>query len=436
MARKYSNVSKTMTLTASVTITDTQIHVDDASGLPNSFPYVIVIDYEQPGVEICLVTAAAGNILTVDRGQEDTAAQPHTLGAVIVHAATAQDLQQAADHIEAVTNVHGVGAGNAVVGTGTTQTLTNKTMSGSNNTFSNIPGSAVIGPIAGTVTVGQVVGDWPIDTRSTGSLPLATRTTGSIPVDTRTTGDLPGSRLASPITNAMTFNSTITANGNVNVAGGVNISTAGQTAQPIINMFRLIGADQYQTQIYIDSAGFLSLLLLKNGVETTRFRVGNDNNLYNNPSGQPVRFLPWAMYVATTNVSISANTFGSTTVTYPAGRFTLAPKVLTSTNLLDYNSATHLAITATGFTLAIAHIQATSATITVAVDHMSVQALATTASGLAAEPVVSEHPQETVTCHTEGCENAGVPLVVVVPESSGGVTCGPCGLPIADRVPL
>ena len=47
-------------------------------------------------------------------------------------------------HASSSTGVHGVGAG-SIVGTTTTQTLTNKTISGSNNTFSNIPQSAVVG---------------------------------------------------------------------------------------------------------------------------------------------------------------------------------------------------------------------------------------------------------------------------------------------------
>lgn len=186
MARKFSNVSKTMALTSSVTIADVQLHVDDASGLPQQFPYVVVIDYEQPGVEICLVTAAAGNILTVERGQEDTAAQPHTIGSVVVHAATAQDLQQAADHREATSNVHGVGAGSDVVGTDTVQTLTGKTMSGLENTFTDLP---------------------------------------SNPIDT-----LPASKVTSPFTAPMTFQENVTWEGDANVVNGnvaINQATSG-----------------------------------------------------------------------------------------------------------------------------------------------------------------------------------------------------------------
>lgn len=237
MARKYSNVSKVMALTGNITNVATSCVVDDASGLPITFPYALALDYETSNVEIVLVSAAAGNTLTISRGQEDTPGRAHSTGAVTVHVATALDLQNAANHIEATTDVHGVGASSAVVGTQTSQTLTNKTMSGASNTFSNIPGSAITGSIVtGTIPVANVVGDWPIDTRSTGSIPIDTRTTGNLPIDTRstgsipidtrttgnlplsrtsgtiaidtaTTGNLPGTRVASPM-NAQTINQT------------------------------------------------------------------------------------------------------------------------------------------------------------------------------------------------------------------------------------
>jgi hypothetical protein len=37
-----------------------------------------------------------------------------------------------------------------------------------------------------------------------------------------------------------------------------------------------------------------------------------------------------------------------------------------------------------------------------------------------------------VTCHTEGCQNAGITIFVTAQEESLLVICGPCGAPITD----
>lgn len=232
MAYKYSNVSKPMTLTTGVGVSDTTIVVNDATGLPITFPYRLAIGLNTSSIEIVYVTAGTGNNLTVQRGREDTAAQSHSTGATVDHVATAADFQDAAAHIDATTNVHGVGASSAVVGTQTAQTLTNKTMSGAANTFSAIPGSAITGPLSGTIVVANVVGDWPIDTRSTGNLPIDTRTSGNLPIDTRstgnlpivtrTTGNLPGSRVASPLVGPMVITGALEVTTNLTVDNAIN----------------------------------------------------------------------------------------------------------------------------------------------------------------------------------------------------------------------
>jgi ribosomal protein S27E len=39
-----------------------------------------------------------------------------------------------------------------------------------------------------------------------------------------------------------------------------------------------------------------------------------------------------------------------------------------------------------------------------------------------------------VTCHTDGCENAGIPILFIDPADT--VICGPCGQEITDKVAL
>ncbi len=41
-----------------------------------------------------------------------------------------------------------------------------------------------------------------------------------------------------------------------------------------------------------------------------------------------------------------------------------------------------------------------------------------------------------VTCHTDGCENAGITLRVLADPENTNVSCGPCGQRIADVTPV
>lgn len=145
MARYYSNTAVEAALVAPVTASATSITVSSTSGFPILYPYRLTLDFESPGAEIIDVTAASGTNLTVVRGVDGTSAQAHSAGATVVHTATAQDYRDSQDHIAGTTGVHGLAAGVPVVGTTSTQTLTNKTLDGSANTFKNIDGSAVTG---------------------------------------------------------------------------------------------------------------------------------------------------------------------------------------------------------------------------------------------------------------------------------------------------
>lgn len=151
MARKYSNTAVETTLTNTITAGALSMDVGSVSGFPVTFPYYLIIDHESASKEVVSVSAAAGTTLTIARGQGGTAASGHNAGTSVIHGVTAEDLSEPQTHIDASTNVHGLAGGAAVVGTTSTQTLTNKTMSGAANTFSNIPTTAISG--TGTLTI-------------------------------------------------------------------------------------------------------------------------------------------------------------------------------------------------------------------------------------------------------------------------------------------
>lgn len=87
--------------------TDTSITVDSASGFPTQFPYTIIIEPDTSTEEVCDVTAAVGNVLTITRGVDSTTATAHGAGSVVYHGISARDPREANEHVNATTNVHG-----------------------------------------------------------------------------------------------------------------------------------------------------------------------------------------------------------------------------------------------------------------------------------------------------------------------------------------
>lgn len=149
--RNYSNTAVTTALVGGINSSDTSCVVGSTSGFPASTPYTLVLDFEAATQEVVEVTGVAGTTLTITRGVDNTSAQAHANAAVVVHAITKRDVAEPNTHIDASTNVHGLAGGAAVVGTTSAQTLTNKTMSGSSNTFTNVPGSGVDGTTFGKI---------------------------------------------------------------------------------------------------------------------------------------------------------------------------------------------------------------------------------------------------------------------------------------------
>lgn len=120
--RYYKNGPARALAAPLVNATDTSITIDNASGFPSQFPYTIIIDPNLVTEEVCDVTAAVGNILTIVRGVDSTTAIAHSAGAVVWHGVSAREFTELNAHMNASASVHGVTG--TVVGTGGSQTIT------------------------------------------------------------------------------------------------------------------------------------------------------------------------------------------------------------------------------------------------------------------------------------------------------------------------
>jgi hypothetical protein len=188
MARQYSSISQETTLTAdlSASTSSVTVNVQSAANLMGGITltggdtFTVVVDPDTANEEIMYATAVVGSALTVTRAQDSTTVKSHATGAKIRHMAIGEDFRLAENHRDASSAVHGVTGD--VVGTTDTQTLSNKTITG---TFT--------GPIIGNVT-GNVTGNADTATQ------LAT------PRDIALSGDVTGSTTFSG-----TANVTITA---------------------------------------------------------------------------------------------------------------------------------------------------------------------------------------------------------------------------------
>ena len=127
-SRYYSSVARRTTLTADINGSTTSITVAAATGFPATTPYLLIIDQDTVNEELVEVTNRSGTTLTVTRGVDGTSGIAHTAGASVEHGVSARDFADSRAHEDASEAVHGLAAGQAVVGTSTAQTLSNKTL--------------------------------------------------------------------------------------------------------------------------------------------------------------------------------------------------------------------------------------------------------------------------------------------------------------------
>lgn len=191
MARYYSSIAQEAELTAPISAAATTMTVDSLVGWPASTPFTAVVDPGTASEEIVTVTSVGGTTMTVVRGEDGSSPIDHDAGAAVRHLATGRDLREPQEHIDASSNVHGVGLGNEVVGTGTTQTLTNKTISGAANTFQDVPQSAVTGLITALTDLDNEKSDVG-HTHSAADITSGTLAEARVP-------DLPASKISSGV---------------------------------------------------------------------------------------------------------------------------------------------------------------------------------------------------------------------------------------------
>lgn len=141
--RAYPETAAVTTLSVAISgAGDTTFTISSASGWPTGSGGKWVVTVDRGGNEeriLCL--SRSGNVVTTDtRGFNGTTAQAHAQGVNVECTLSAFDADEWNAHTNAAAAVHGVAG--SVVGTSDSQTLTNKTLSGASNSFSNIAQSA------------------------------------------------------------------------------------------------------------------------------------------------------------------------------------------------------------------------------------------------------------------------------------------------------
>jgi microcystin-dependent protein len=111
MARREYTAGRPTTLTAAFSIGATAFTIADATNWPTSVTYDfwVTIDGGTAQEERVLCSARTGTTVTVaTRGADGTSESNHSAGATVWPSWSATDADEANDHVNAVTNIHGI----------------------------------------------------------------------------------------------------------------------------------------------------------------------------------------------------------------------------------------------------------------------------------------------------------------------------------------
>lgn len=350
-ARNYSSVARLASLQSGITNTATVATLDQVTGFPTS-PFTLIIDPGRTAEEAVTCTAVVGTNITMSRGQDGTAAQPHDAGAAVRHMATARDYREPAEHISLSNGIHGLGG--YIVGTSDAQVLDNKTFTpqGTDHTplvfqaigsqASNMvtfkdSGGGVLGFIAssGRITTSGIDG--------TGSSTFATSIASTVPLvakgavsqtasilSVRDSGNNEIFGVGAAGLNALTLSGTLTA---------AAINASGRISTP--------GVDSSSQSILTGAAG-LSPLILKSPVSPTAppldVRINNTTVAGVNTAGMLFHgatgnVLPFKIHCGVDVLTmLDGATSQSGTVDLSSYGFTVAPIVIVTAGQGDINT--------------------------------------------------------------------------------------------------
>lgn len=139
--RNYSSTTTEMSLLGAADSSATSVGLDSIQGLPTP-PFTLILSAESTSEEVVLATAISGSNVTITRAQGGTSAKSHVAGARVLHGIFGGDMQEFQDHVRGTTGVHG--ATGALVDTSSEQEVTNKTLSGADNTITDLDGATAL----------------------------------------------------------------------------------------------------------------------------------------------------------------------------------------------------------------------------------------------------------------------------------------------------